>query len=150
MDDIVARLAGEGVGHARVALQLFDPAAHPSTDALRALAASLIEVPVYRWRLPDDDGPARELIGATADGSLAAVTFTSQPAVHHMFRIAETVDRADAVRAALNGPVLAACIGPVCAEAATEEGLTATVWPEPSRLPAMVRLVTDVLGAGAA
>jgi uroporphyrinogen-III synthase len=145
MDEIVDRLTQEPLAGSRVALQLFDVRGHPATDALRAVAAEQVEVPVYQWRLPDDPRPAVELVQAAADGAVDAVTFTRQPAVHHLFRIAEDVGHDEALRRALNGAVMPACIGPVCAEAAREEGIERPVWPEPPRLPAMVRQVTERL-----
>jgi uroporphyrinogen-III synthase len=139
MQQIVDHLgATDGVGDATVAVQLFEPDGHPSTEALRALAGGLVEVPVYQWALPDDRGPADALVDAALAGDLDAVTFTAQPAVHNLFRIAG--HRAGELRAAFNdGRVLASCVGPVCASAATEEGVHGPLWPEPPRLPAMVR-----------
>jgi len=132
--------AGSGdVGGARVALQLFDPEAHPSTEALRALVGELVELPVYQWVLPDDTAPAEALVEAAVAGRLQAVTFTAQPAVHHLFRIAEAGGRGDELRAAFNGPVVASCVGPVCASAARDEGIGEPLWPDPPRLPAMVK-----------
>lgn len=148
-EEIVERLAAEGIGGSRLALQLFDTDGHPSTDALRALAGTVVDVPVYRWVLPTDPAPAHRLIEATVSGGVHAVTFTSQPAVHNLFRLAEAVDAGDALRATLNSEVVAACVGPVCAEAARAEGLERAVWPEPPRLPAMVRQVTGLLSAPA-
>jgi uroporphyrinogen-III synthase len=147
MQEIVDHLALEGVAGARVALQLFDPEAHPSTEALRALGVDLVEVPVYQWAFPSDLEPARRLVAGAVAGELDAVTFTAQPAVHHLFRIAERDGVAGGLRQALNGPVLASCVGPVCAAAAREEGIEAPLWPEPPRLPAMVRQVVDRLVA---
>lgn len=148
MDEILDHLAGEGVGGARVALQLFDPDDHPATVALHAMVGDgeLVEVPLYRWLPPADPGPARRLVGQIVEAGVDAVTFTSQPAVRFLFRIAEAEGRADELRRALNGPVLPVCVGPVCARAAVEEGVEQTVWPEPNRLPPMVRLVADRLG----
>lgn len=145
MEEVVDRLRAEHLSTARVAVQLFDPRGHPSTEVLRAEAGELVELPVYRWNLPVDPTPARRLIDASIRGEVHALTFTSQPAVHHLFRIAEEAGRADELRTALNGPVLAACVGPVCAEAALEQGIEQPVWPEPPRLPAMVRQVTERL-----
>ena len=152
MDEIVDHLSAEpAVRGSSIALQLFDPAGHPSTDALRLLAGDggeLIEVPVYRWLLPDDPGPAQRLIAATVAGEIDAVTFTSQPAVHHLFRLAEADGGpalAELLRHALCTSVLPACIGPVCAEALQEEGVDRLIHPEPPRLPAMVRQVTELL-----
>lgn len=141
MQEIVDHLAGfDDVATSRVALQLFDPDGHPSTEILRAMAGELVEVPVYHWALPDDAGPASQLVEAAIAGDLAAVTFTAQPAVHNLFRIAG--DRREELRAAFNAGVVASCVGPVCASAATDEGIEAPIWPDPPRLSAMVRQLT--------
>lgn len=149
MEEVVDHLAPDLREHrSRVALQLFDPEGHPSTAALASLAGELVELPVYQWRLPDDTAPAEALVEAAVGGRVDAVTFTSQPAVRFMLRIAAATGRAEELRRALNDSVLAACIGPVCAEAAREEGIENPLWPEPPRLPAMVRQVTDHLRPG--
>lgn len=145
MEEVVAHVAGAHRGCGRVALQLFGPETHPSTAALRALTEELIEVPVYRWRLPDDHGPARRLVELAVAGELDAVTFTSQPAVHHLFRIADASEQAAALRHSFNGGVVASCVGPVCAEAALAEGIDQPRWPEPPRLVAMVRQLSEIL-----
>jgi len=148
MSEIVDHLALEGVGGARIALQIFDPEGHPSTGALRAMARELVEIPVYHWALPDDLRPAQRLVEAAVSGRLSAVTFTAQPAVHHLFRIAAATGDADDLRAAFNGGLIASCVGPVCASAALEEGISSPIWPDPPRLGAMVKQVMTRLGAG--
>jgi uroporphyrinogen-III synthase len=130
-----------------VAVQLFDPDEHPSTAELRALSGRLVELPVYRWLLPEDTGAAERLVTAALAGEVAAITFTSQPAVWFLFEIADRMGRRQQLVDACNrGDVLPVCIGPVCAEAGTDVGLTTMVWPEPFRLPPMVRLVAERLG----
>jgi uroporphyrinogen-III synthase len=133
----------------RVAIQLFDPDDHPSTVAVRSLAGvtSVVEVPVYQWSPPDDTAPAHHLVDAAVAGDLAAVTFTSQPAVRFLFALAEATGQREAlVQAFQSERVLAACIGPVCAEALVEGGVTTSIWPDPNRLPPLVRLVAERLG----
>ena len=147
MAGLVDRLAAEDLGPARVALQLFDPRGHPSTSALGALAGELVEVPVYQWSLPHDPEPALRLVADAVEGRLDAVTFTSQPAVYQLFELADRENRAEDLRRAFNGAVLPACIGHVCAAAAREEGIDCPLWPEPPRLVAMVRQVTESLTA---
>ncbi|HEV3495639.1 MAG TPA: uroporphyrinogen-III synthase [Actinomycetes bacterium] len=144
MQEIVDHLSAEELAGARLAVQLFEPEGHPSTEALRGLAGDLVEVPVYQWALPEDRGPALTLVEAALAGDLDAVTFTAQPAVHNLFRLA--AERGDDLRAAFNeGGVVAACVGPVCASAASEEGVETPLWPDPPRLPAMVRQVVGRL-----
>jgi len=141
MQEIVDHLAAFDLAAVRVAVQLFDPEGHPSTEILRAMAGDLVEIPVYHWALPHDPGPAGRLVQAVVAGEVDAVTFTAQPAVHNLFRIAGSLSLREELRAALNGPVVASCVGPVCASAATEEGVDAPLWPDPPRLSAMVRQV---------
>lgn len=147
MKEIVDHLGGHDMVGSRVAVQLFEPEGHPSTEALRALAGELVEVPVYQWAMPEDPGPARQLVRATVGGDLSAVTFTAQPAVHNLFGIAGELGLRDALRDALNGGVVASCVGPVCASSAVAEGVEAPIWPDPPRLTAMVRQVAARLGA---
>lgn len=147
MDEMVDHLGAEpGIGSTTVAVQLFDPVASQSTEALRGLVDRLVELPVYQWELPLDPGPARSLIAAAIGGTLDAVTFTSQPAVRQLFTIAGAEPgAADRLRAALNGPVVTSCVGHVCAAAGREMGLDRMLWPQPPRLVAMVRQLTDAL-----
>lgn len=146
MDEVIERLGQDDLDTARVAVQLFDPSARSATLPLGLRGAVVVEVLVYRWRLPPDTGPALDLARAIAGRRVDAVTFTSQPAVHHLFSIAAGAGVADDVRCAFNSGVMAACVGPVCAQAALEEGVAEPVWPHPPRLPAMVRLLTQQLG----
>lgn len=148
MDEVVEFLTAQGIASSRVAIQLFDPGGHPATAALAARGRELVEVPVYRWLLPEDAAPAARLIEAMCAGDVDAVTFTSQPAVRHLFHIAESLGRGDQLRTACNGPVLPVCVGPVCADAARDEGISEPVWPDPPRLGAMIQLVTRELAGG--
>ena len=101
------------------------------------MAGELVEVPVYQWALPDDAGPAEDLVRAAVAGEVDAVTFTAQPAVHNLFRIAGGLGLRERRRAAFNGPVVASCVGPVCATAATDEGVDGPdlARPAPARRP---------------
>ena len=144
----VVRWLGEqpGIDAATVAVQLFDPGDHPSTAELRSFAGAVVDVPIYRWRAPDDVERVVALARRIADRSVDAVTFTSQPAVRYLVDIAADAGVLDRVLAAFNdGAVLPACVGPVCAEAGIEAGITTMVWPEPFRLAPMVRLVEEAL-----
>lgn len=150
MAEIAAYLAARAGRPASMAIQIYDPDDEGGAVAeVAALADEVHVVPLYRWDLPADLGPAVALIEAIVARAVDAVTFTSQPAVRNLFRIADGRGVAGEVRAALAADVVAVCVGPVCAEAGRECGLTAMRWPELTRLPAMVRLTADVLGGAA-
>lgn len=146
--DIRDHLVAIGVGGRRIAVQRHGEDA-PLSDALSAAGAEVVEIPVYRWEIPAESGPALALIEAVAQRSVDALTFTSGPAARNMMEMARRIGLADEVLAAVNGPeeptVLAACVGPVCAGVARDEGLANVVVPEHWRLGSLVRLVAEEL-----
>jgi uroporphyrinogen-III synthase len=71
------------------------------------------------------------------------VTFTAAPAVHNLFDLARDTGSEDDLRAALNGPVLAMCVGPVCLAAATDRGVASAKQPQLARLGGMVKALAD-------
>lgn len=135
-----------GIGEASVLVQLFDTDDHPSTAALGDLAGAVTEVPIYRWQRPLNPAPAVALAHDVAGGRVDAVTFTSQPAVRYLVEIAGEQGVGDQMISAFNdGRVLPVCVGPVCAEAGVEAGITTMVWPDPFRLVPMVELTAQRL-----
>lgn len=148
-EELIDHALAEPLAGVRVALQLHGSALPRSVSRLTAAGATVVEVDAYRASLPADDGPARILVEAACAGALAAVTFTTAPAVHNLFAVAAAMGAATDLRDALNGPVVAACVGPVCAEGAADEGVVAPVVPQRARLVPMVDALTARL-AGAA
>ena len=147
MPEVVEWLrARPGIERSRVAVQLFDPEDHPSTADVRSFTREVEEISIYRWRRPLDPAPAISLAHDIASGRVDAVTFTSQPAIRFLVEIAEEAGVLEAMVAAFNdGSVLPVCVGPVCAEAGADAGITTMVWPEPFRLAPMVRLAEELL-----
>ncbi|HVE45299.1 MAG TPA: uroporphyrinogen-III synthase [Acidimicrobiales bacterium] len=143
LPEIVDLLRAEPLAGKRVAVQEYGMESPELTAALTEVGADVVSVPVYRWRMPDDDGPARRLVEAACSGKLDAVTFTSAPAVHNLFVIAGRMGAADELRHAFNDNVVAGCVGPVCGGAAREQGIDAPLQPEVGRLGLLVRALSD-------
>ena len=144
LDDAVALLLAEGVAGQRVVVQEHGAPTEVAAGQLRAAGAEVVPVPVYRWRLPDDPGPALRLVEAVVAGDVDAVTFTSAPAVTNLFTLADLADQGTALRAAFRFGVVAGCVGEVCAGAAFDEGVT-PIFPDVGRLGLLVRIVADEL-----
>jgi uroporphyrinogen-III synthase len=146
LDDAVALLLADGVEGQRIVVQEHGAPTEAAAAELRAAGAEVVPVPVYRWRLPDDPGPALRLVDAVVCGDVDAVTFTSAPAVTNLFTLADLHDHGARLRAAFNaGGVVAGCVGAVCAGAALDEGVTTPVFPDVGRLGLLVRAVSDEL-----
>jgi uroporphyrinogen-III synthase len=147
LSEVRSVLLDLGVAGRRVAVQLHGVAHLPLVDDLEAAGAAVRVIPVYRWNLPEDRGPALRLVDAACDGRLDAITFTSAPALGNLLDIAEDAGRRAALLGALNGGVVAACVGPVCADAAVALGIRAPVAPEVGRMGNLVRVLTEALQA---
>lgn len=131
----------------RVAVQLDGQDSGGLAVLLGALGFDVVAVPVYRWDLPDDQGPAERLVGAVVDGRVDAVTFTSAHAVGNFGLVAERLGLLEAVRAAC-GPdrVAVIAVGPVTAGRARALGLVDPCEPESPRLGAMVQALAAAFG----
>lgn len=145
LSEVVERLLAEPLAGRTVAFQLHGGDTPEVTEAIRAAGAWVIEVPVYRWQIPEARGAPYALIERVCNGDVDAVTFTTGPAVENFLELAREQDRETAVRDALNERVVAAVIGPYCANVARSLGLDAVIEPVTSRLGSMVRALTDRL-----
>jgi len=143
MDELMALLLAEDLAGRRVVVQEYGMPSPELRAALVGRGADVVEVPVYRWRMPDDPGPALRLVEAACSGRAHAVTFTSAPAVHNLFAIADGAGRADDLRRAFNSGVVAACIGAVCAGGARQVGIAEPLEPPVGRLGLLVRALTE-------
>jgi uroporphyrinogen-III synthase len=143
--EVRERVLREPLAGRRVAVQLHGEDEPALVGALERAGAEVIEVPVYRWTVPQDRRPALDLITRTCEGGIDALTFTAAPAVHGLFDLARAAGSADALLDACNTRVLVACVGPVCGAAATAEGVAQPRWPEHWRLGALVKMVAEAL-----
>lgn len=145
-DEVLAKLLADGVAGKRVVVQLHGEPLPQMCAALRGAGAEVLEVPVYRWVPPEDVRPLQRLVEQLVAGPVDALTFTSAPAVASLLTTAGQQGRTDALLAALRGPVLVACVGPVTAAPLVREGVP-VVQPSRARLGALVRTVVEELPA---
>jgi uroporphyrinogen-III synthase len=147
LDELRDRLLTGGVAGARIAYQRDGGEHHAVADDLRAAGAEVVEVPVYRWQLPEDVRPAERLVEATIEGRVHAVTFTSGPSVRNLLAIARDKGLEGDLLAAFAGPATAVTVGPVCAATARRHGIPRTMTPARARLGPMIRTLGEHLGS---
>jgi uroporphyrinogen-III synthase len=145
LEEVVDLLLEEPLRGVRIAYQEHGDDVADAIERLRSAGADVLQVPVYRWILPDDVASAQRLIESALAGRVHALTFTSAPSVRNFFAIAARAGRADDLRAAFGDRLLAACVGPVCAEQAMDDGIAEPIVPGKARLGLMIRALCDRL-----
>lgn len=150
LSELTAHLVESGVSGKRIAFQLHGDPGDDLTSRLEQAGATVVPVPVYRWSVPEGDeaNPALRLIDRSCNGEVDAVTFTAGPQARNLLALAEAQGKAtELLEAFARRRPLAACIGPVCARVAVEEGITDPLVPENWRLGSLVKAVGAALEA---
>jgi uroporphyrinogen-III synthase len=130
----------------RVVVQRFGAANLELEQALKARGAEVLEIPLYRWSLPEDTAPLEALVGALERGEVDAAVFTNSEQLRNLFAVAARLGRAEALRAALNR-TLVASIGPVASAALREAGVRVGLEASPPKLGALVEALDAALSA---
>jgi uroporphyrinogen-III synthase len=145
LEEVVDRLGEEDLTEASVVVQLHGEPAGPVLAKLEQAAATVSYLPVYRMGEGGSEA-AGALIDAVVERRVDVVTFTAAPQVQVLVGVAKEQGRLDAVLDAFNvGGVVAACIGPVCAQGARLAGISAPLVPEHSRLGSLASTLGSYL-----
>lgn len=110
---------------------------------LRALGASVDDVCLYAWQLPEDVTPIEAMVRSLLMGEFDALLFTTQVQCRHLLQIARSMGVEDELKQALLADVVVGAIGPVCAMALRAAGLVADVIPDLPNSASLVRSVGD-------
>jgi len=113
-------------------------------EALKARGAQVVEIPTYRWSLPEDTRPMVELMDALERRAIDAVAVTNAAQVYNLFDLAKTLGRADALRTGLNG-TLVASVGPVSSDALRKFGVTVGLEASPPKLGPLMAALDQAL-----
>jgi uroporphyrinogen-III synthase len=145
LEEVTSRLLEEDLAGRRILFQLHGEPSPGVTEALEAAGATIELLAVYRMGEGGRQA-AETLVNDILAGALDAVTFTAAPQVHALVAAAESLGcHGELVEAFGPGGVIAACIGPVCAAGATDEGMASPLVPEHWRLGSLVTLLGEHL-----
>jgi len=114
--------------------------------ALRAKGAEVVEIPTYRWALPEDTGPLVGLLAALERKEVDATVFTSASQAHNLFALARKLGKEGPLAANLSR-TLVASIGPVCSAALREHGVKIALEAKPPKLGPLVAALDLALSA---
>jgi len=142
--EVLAALHTVPLSGERVVVQRYGVTNVELEEALSAKGAQVIEIPTYRWSLPEDTKPLVELMDFLERGELDAVTFTNAAQVHNLFALAERFGRADRLRGSLNRTLIAS-IGPVSSSALQKFGVKVALEASPPKLGPLVSALDEAL-----
>ncbi|NGZ60354.1 MAG: uroporphyrinogen-III synthase [Nitrospira sp. LK265] len=131
----------------RVAVQEYGV---PNRDLLRALeqrGAEVFPVPIYKWALPEDLGPIRQVLDEIIAGRVNVILITNAAQVDHVMRVLEQDGKVQLFNEALRKLVVAS-IGPTASERLRHHGWPVDFEPSHSRMGILVKEVfehTDLL-----
>ncbi len=141
--ELLRALDGVTLRDTAVALVHYGERSAETAAGLAARGAALTELCLYEWRLPDDRGPLRRLVGEIIEGAVDALAVTSQIQVRHLFEVADETGRSGALADALNTKVIVAAVGPVCAAALRAYGVVPRVQPSHPKMGPMLLALAD-------
>jgi uroporphyrinogen-III synthase len=118
---------------------------------LRGRGATVTDVCLYEWQLPEDVAPIEAMVRSLLNGEFDALLFTTQVQCRHLLQVARRMGVEDELKRALVEDVVVGAIGPVCAIAIRAAGLVADVIPDLPNSSSLVRSVAEyfVLTSGA-
>ena len=144
--DLVAAIADLDLNGKEVAVQAYGGPNNLLAETLRNRGATVREVSLYTWGLPEDVTPVIRLIDDLENGNIDALAFTSQPQVGNILSIAAQVGKEDALRKMLaEGPVVVASVGPVCTKRMLKAGFRVDVEPDHPHMGNLVLALAERL-----
>ena len=144
--EVLAALATTPLEGARAIVQRYGVTNVDLEEALKARGAEVLEIPTYRWALPDDTGPLVLLMDALAGRAVDAVAVTNAAQVHNLFAIAEQLGRTESLRADLNRTLIAS-IGPVASGALRQFGVNVGLESSPPKLGPLIAALDAALSS---
>jgi len=146
-DDVLDALADVDLTGVPVLVQRYGAENAGLRAALEARGAEVREIATYRWALPQDLSPLRQLLESLTEQGVDAVVFTSAVQVQHLFQVAALEGRADRIVGDLRRCLIAS-IGPVCTRALRQLGLEPDFEASPPKLGPLIAGLEALLGDG--
>jgi len=143
---LAALEAANAIASKRIVVQEYGKPSTQFEHELRSRGATVEQVAVYRWALPENVEPLRAAIGDTIAGNFDVLLFTSANQLESVLEVAESLGQTDAWLAAARRCVIGS-IGPTASETIREHGLPVDVEAVPTR---MGQLVSQTLEASPA
>ena len=137
--DVVSTLdAYRPVKGLRVAVQEYGLPNRDLLEALKQRGAHVVQVPVYRWALPEDTAPLKLVINQILAGQVQVMLVTNAAQIDHVMLVVEQ-DGKTAEFKTICRQLIIASIGPTAGERIRNHGLTVDFEPSHGKMGILVK-----------
>ncbi len=137
--DVVSTLdAYRPVKGLRVAVQEYGLPNRDLLEALKQRGANVVSVPVYRWALPEDTAPLKQVIDQILAGQVQVLLITNAAQIDHVMQVVEQEGNTAQFKTSCRQLVVAS-IGPTAGERIRNHGLTVDFEPSHGKMGILVK-----------
>lgn len=141
--DVISTLdAHRPVKGLRVAVQEYGLPNRDLLEALTQRGAHVVPVPVYRWALPEDTAPLKQVIRQILDGQVQVLLITNAAQIDHVMQVVEQEGQSAQFKQACKGLVIAS-IGPTASERLRHHGLSVDLEPSHGKMGILVKETSE-------
>lgn len=126
----------------RVGAQAFELSVYTYSLMLKESGAKILRAMGFNYKTPNE-AKVIELIEEVNKGLVDAITFTSPPSAHDLFKIAELHHLKDSLQLSLDKNTIVVAVGPSTRKALEEEGVQTDVMPNIYKMGSMVKSLSD-------
>lgn len=129
-----------------VAVQEYGESNPAFIAALKKRGSRVVQIPVYRWALPENRRPLEEAVQKIIGGEIRAAVLTSAIQIKHALKVASEMGVEVAFRQALK-KILLVSIGPTTTEALRENGFSAGFEPTHPKMGTLAKELSEQAAA---
>lgn len=141
--DLLAALDQQGpVRNRRVAIQEYGVPNAELVQGLVERGARVMQVPIYKWALPEDTTTLRNLLAEVIAGTVDVLLVTNAAQVEHVMQVLERDGKVKPFQAALKRTVVAS-IGPTASERLRSHGWPVDLEPSHPKMGVLVKEASE-------
>ncbi|HEY6289929.1 MAG TPA: uroporphyrinogen-III synthase, partial [Nitrospiraceae bacterium] len=126
----------------RVAVQEYGMSNPQLLEALRQRGAEVFPVPIYRWALPEDTGPLKQVLGEIIAGNMQVMLVTNAAQIDHVMQLLEQEGTTAQFKEACRKMVVAS-IGPTASERLRHYDLPIDFEPSHPKMGVLVKETSE-------
>ena len=128
---------------ARIAVQQYGVANDDLVGELERRGATVTQVPVYRWAMPDDRGPLEDAIRQVISRTVDVLLFTSSNQIYNLVEVVRDLGVEDAFRDGAREVVIGS-VGPLCSETLREHDFLVDFEPSHPKLGTLIKEASEL------